>query len=259
MRDDFPQSVKDLLARRAAFRCSNPQCRQPTSGPSQAPRGASNIGEAAHITAASPGGPRYDESLTAEERQAPENGIWLCRSCAKMEDDDPITFPVELLREWKALAEARAGANLRRPSSYRRMAAGEFLDELSVGERLVVKELETEFGCELELNARVRGGDGWIHFDALAVRGEELVGVELQECSDRGFALWRVEHLVRFVENVHFERFQSMILFIAVLSTASPEKDREVKSDLNRILEAAPFETYLRMYRLHRLRAKYQT
>jgi hypothetical protein len=41
------------------------------------------VGEAAHISAAAPGGKRYDSSLTPEERRAPSNGIWLCELCAK--------------------------------------------------------------------------------------------------------------------------------------------------------------------------------
>lgn len=196
--------------------------------------------------------------MTAKERKAFENGIWLCGICAKLVDDDPVSFSVDLLREWKALAEERAAADLRKPSVYRQIAVGEFLDELSLGERLVVRELEAEFGCKLQLDARVRGADGWIRFDGLAVRGEQLVAVEVQESSARGFALWRVEHLLKFLQNVHFFRFESIVLFIAVLSTASLEKDQEVAADLNRVIKSAPFETRLRMYRLHELRAKYE-
>ena len=59
MRDDFKADVKDLLAKRVGMRCSNPNCRRPTSGPQDAPEKALNIGVAAHIAAASKGGPRY--------------------------------------------------------------------------------------------------------------------------------------------------------------------------------------------------------
>jgi putative transposase len=69
VRDDFTQAVKEQLAKRAGARCSNPQCRRPTSGPQSQPTGAVNIGVAAHISAAAPQGPRYDPKLTAEERQ----------------------------------------------------------------------------------------------------------------------------------------------------------------------------------------------
>jgi hypothetical protein len=67
-----------------------------------------NIGVAAHITAASPGGPRYDPNLSAEDRKSPDNGIWLCQSCAKLIDSDQQRYTVSLLREWKRLAEEAA-------------------------------------------------------------------------------------------------------------------------------------------------------
>ncbi len=55
-RDDFREETKLLLARRIGFRCSNPNCRQLTSGPTTDPKSAASIGVASHITAASPGG-----------------------------------------------------------------------------------------------------------------------------------------------------------------------------------------------------------
>jgi hypothetical protein len=52
---------------------------QTTSGPEADPSGAI-IGVAAHITAASPEGARYDPSLPPEQRRAADNGIWLSRT-----------------------------------------------------------------------------------------------------------------------------------------------------------------------------------
>jgi hypothetical protein len=46
------------------------------------------LGVAAHITAASPDGPRYDQNLSSEQRKSPDNGIWLCQNCAKLVDND---------------------------------------------------------------------------------------------------------------------------------------------------------------------------
>ena len=60
MRDDFDEKTKEILARRAGFRCSNPKCRKLTTGPQANPARTINIGVAAHIAAASPGGKRYD-------------------------------------------------------------------------------------------------------------------------------------------------------------------------------------------------------
>lgn len=107
-RDEFTGSTKLLLEHRVNGRCSNPDCRRPTRGPSSDSAKTVNVGDAAHITAASKGGARYDESLTSEHRREAENGIWLCKPCAKIVDNDPDRFPVKLLREWKRQAEDTA-------------------------------------------------------------------------------------------------------------------------------------------------------
>jgi hypothetical protein len=112
MSDDFSDSVKKTLAARAGHVCSNPECRVPTSGPQDDPGKAINLGVAAHITAASAGGPRYDPDLSHAERSAAPNGIWLCQKCAKLIDNDVIRFSVEVLRKWKVDAEAEARARL---------------------------------------------------------------------------------------------------------------------------------------------------
>lgn len=112
MRDDFPMAVKELLAKRVASECSSPGCGQVTIGPQVDPAGVVNLGVAAHITAASPGGPRYDPSLTEDERRSHTNGIWLCQTCAKLVDNDVLRYPADVLREWKVFAEGRAARNL---------------------------------------------------------------------------------------------------------------------------------------------------
>ncbi len=104
-RDDFTAAVKDSLADRVGNRCSNPDCGAPTSGPHAQPEKAVNLGVAAHITAAAPGGPRFDATLTQTQRAGALNGIWLCQICAKLIDNDVPRFPVELLRQWKGKAE----------------------------------------------------------------------------------------------------------------------------------------------------------
>jgi len=112
MRDDFSAATKELLARRVGFICSNPECRQATSGPQADPKGSVNIGVAAHISAASPGGPRYEADLTSEHRVDSSNGIWLCQTCAKLIDNDPIRFSRVVLEGWKRAAERSAAIAL---------------------------------------------------------------------------------------------------------------------------------------------------
>jgi hypothetical protein len=108
MRDDFSSETKDLLARRVGFRCSNPNCRKPTSGPQTDPKKSINVGVASHITTASLGGKRYNPNLTSEERKNPNNGIWLCQTCGKLVDNDEVRYTVELINKWKSLSEQAA-------------------------------------------------------------------------------------------------------------------------------------------------------
>jgi hypothetical protein len=116
-RDDFPEDVKRVLANRAANICSSPRCGATTSGPQEDPTKALNIGVAAHITAASPGGARYDADLTPEQRKDARNGIWLCQNCAKLVDNDDVQFPVEYLRAWKTMREIEARLNIGQTAS----------------------------------------------------------------------------------------------------------------------------------------------
>ena len=108
-RDEFSEATKNILKDRVAGRCSKPDCRIPTTGPkSDEANKVSKTGKAAHITAAASGGPRYDSSLTSEQRKSVENGIWLCSDHATEIDNDPQKYPVEVLNEWKRIAEKKA-------------------------------------------------------------------------------------------------------------------------------------------------------
>ena len=118
MRDDFTKKIKKILAERVGYRCSNPSCLKLTSGPQLILDVSLNIGVAAHITAASPSGPRYCQSLTKEERRSMYNGIWLCQNCGKLVDNDPNRYSPELLRDWKNKAEAKALAEIEGNKSF---------------------------------------------------------------------------------------------------------------------------------------------
>lgn len=115
-RDNFSKPTIRLLAERVAYRCSCPKCPNITIGPNQANIAAAvNLGEAAHIHAAAPGGPRYRADMTSTERQAISNGIWLCRVHARLIDSDPLSHPAELLLRWKREAETLAAERLSLP------------------------------------------------------------------------------------------------------------------------------------------------
>jgi hypothetical protein len=108
VRDDFKSRTKSAIATRVGGLCSNPDCGKLTTGPAHAEDKGVNVGVAAHITAASEGGPRFDWNLTTAERQRASNGIWLCQTCAHLVDADETGYPTELLREWKKKAEEYA-------------------------------------------------------------------------------------------------------------------------------------------------------
>src|SRR5262245_36576188 len=108
MRDEFTKATIELLARRVAYRCSNPSCSRPTMGPDNTGSSWVNVGVAAHITAASPGGPRFAPMLSSEERRSPLNGIWLCQTCSKLVDSDEARFSTDVLQNWKQRAELSA-------------------------------------------------------------------------------------------------------------------------------------------------------
>lgn len=135
------------MALRVSHLCSNPKCGKPTAGPQQDSTKAMNIGVAAHITAASPDGPRYDNSLTPEQRRHPDNGIWACQSCGRLIDNDKQRYTVHMLRQWKKDAEARALERLER--------SGFPLNLLTELERLddylTVDEVAKKLGVEKEI------------------------------------------------------------------------------------------------------------
>jgi hypothetical protein len=108
VRDNFTSATKEKLAKRAGYLCSNPYCRRLTIGAAQGHDGVLKVGVAAHITAASPGGPRYDPSLTREQRRDASNGIWMCQTHGDLVDGDDKHFTVKLLRGWKRDAELRS-------------------------------------------------------------------------------------------------------------------------------------------------------
>lgn len=108
-RDNFSAPVRRELGRRVNHRCCFPDCWKSTLGPSESdPNKSIDLGKGAHITAAAPGGPRYDPKMSAAERSSINNGIWLCSLHAELIDKDVEKFPTEQIREWKKVAEARA-------------------------------------------------------------------------------------------------------------------------------------------------------
>ena len=107
-RDEFTEKTKRQIARRAGWHCSDPSCRRLTIGANSDGTDEINLGVAAHICAAAPRGPRYDENQTPAQRKSAENGIWLCQLHGTAVDAKDSKHTRERLREWKAQAQKDA-------------------------------------------------------------------------------------------------------------------------------------------------------
>jgi hypothetical protein len=163
-RDDFSKGVREVLAYRAGFRCSKPDCRAPTAGPSSDSNKHGSIGIAAHITAASKGGPRYDPALSPEDRGSVSNGIWLCDTHAREVDRDYARFTSEILHTWKINAEEEARAMLGRPLTATGLdvvMAVSLQRDLNEGV-LVVGETNLPEGTKLSCQLRCQDADKYI-------------------------------------------------------------------------------------------------
>jgi hypothetical protein len=114
-RDNFSAKVIERLRARVSNRCSNPDCRVPTTAAGFRPHDVNSVGQAAHIHAAAPGGARYLSLMSRDERRSIENAIWLCAVCATKIDRDVKRYPSETLRLWKEKAEAHSIQELGRP------------------------------------------------------------------------------------------------------------------------------------------------
>lgn len=98
---DFNKNTIDTLAKRASFKCSNPDCRVATIGPNADPSKSTLIGEAAHILGARQNSKRYVQHMTDVARAEITNGIWLCRNCHKLVDTDENRYTSDVLYSWR--------------------------------------------------------------------------------------------------------------------------------------------------------------
>ena len=92
-RDEFTAHEKQTLAEKTDYKCCI--CDKKSTN-----------GQAAHISAAAEGGPRY-QHMSTEQRKSISNGIWLCRDCHFKVDNDPSKYNVDYLRAMKKKKEGR--------------------------------------------------------------------------------------------------------------------------------------------------------
>lgn len=111
-RDNFTARTKIQIAKRAGWTCSYPGCGRATVGANSSGDGEINLGVAAHICAAAPGGPRYDPEMDAVARSGVDNGLWLCQQHSVLIDAKEPAFTVERLRQWRDEAWATSWRRL---------------------------------------------------------------------------------------------------------------------------------------------------
>lgn len=108
-RVEFTEDTKNIIARRAAYRCCFPGCDKTLVGPSCDPSGVTILGQCAHIYAAKPDGPRGQHHLTDEQLKSPENGIYLCSEHHTVIDKktNEKRYPASTLLLFKELHEQK--------------------------------------------------------------------------------------------------------------------------------------------------------
>lgn len=198
-RDDFSEATKETLAKRVTYICSNPECRKMTVGPNSDKQKSTSIGVAAHIKAAAPGGKRYDATMTPAERSDISNGIWLCQSCSKLIDTDEEKYSVELLHQWKEVAEQHSEKGI---SSEGKLKFDIF--EAAV-EQILTDELEINVDADSTvLTRKMQGGK----FDGLSI----LHAKETKVCALKTIATLKTTASGRVFLNQIYDEVKSIIL-----------------------------------------------
>ncbi len=146
------------------------------------------------ITAASQGGARYALSLTPQQRQSPDNGIWLCQNCAKLIDNDPVRYPGSVIRAWKEQAEASALAELEGRTEPQPTDLSAEIDLSYEKER--IKSERHDYRLQVSLTNRGTEPLGAYHIDlqmpAVVVRGLEKQSPYVLTRSTREVAFFRL-------------------------------------------------------------------
>lgn len=98
----FKEKIAEMIAYRAAYICSNPECNTLTIGAAISdPKLKNKKGEAAHILGEKPGAARYEASPSIDV-DGVENGLWLCANCHTLVDKNKgMDYPAKDLFEWK--------------------------------------------------------------------------------------------------------------------------------------------------------------
>lgn len=237
MRDNFNKTTKQALGELVNFKCVRPACGRLTRGPSEDRGSVVNVGHAAHVTAVSKSGPRYDDTLTPEQRRAIDNGAHLCATCATLVDRDPDAYPPDKLKEWQRNGVELARRQLVQPVRYgvantasvnaevrnflqrcERFRVGH-IDEFTVFfERDLLPAHELLMACKWDYREPNGGGrfSGWQAGDTLHAQDSHAVNIQVEILSslaellahierpdygwyfDRDFSVYRIDGMANY-------------------------------------------------------------
>ncbi len=146
-----------ILWGRAAACCSFPGCNHDLVMDATETDDESLVGDIAHIVAESEDGPRGKSDVGPEERNEYPNLILLCKIHHKLVDDQPSTYTVEKLHEFKRAHEGKI-RSVHSPDDLAQQRA---------------KEVYASFVDEWEAMARIDGWKAWTSF-MLAANGPSI-------------------------------------------------------------------------------------
>lgn len=112
---DFSQKTIEHLAASTDYRCA--RCFIKTSYYDPADGKRKGHPRAAHIVAASPGGPRANSTYTIKQLKSAENGVHLCANCADVVDRIPENYPIAKLTSMQNKAVEKAQLSILQPGN----------------------------------------------------------------------------------------------------------------------------------------------
>ncbi len=171
-----PQGVLRTLYLRSGNHCAFPGCDQPLQS-----EDGGWAGEIAHIEAAAPGGPRFRQGMTDEERGAYANLLLVCATHHAVIDGNPSAWTVEMLRKLKADQEAhRAGGGVYLS----------YVQEDRIAADDIAHDLENR-GLSVRLDrADIDWGESWADHVRSTVQSTYTFGLIISQDSSRYAGHW---------------------------------------------------------------------
>ena len=104
---NYPSRTRRILDIRSLNQCAFPGCTSILVEPGIGEAGPAVVADTCHIYARRPGGKRWKEGLTEEERNSIDNLILLCKNHHAIVDSQPEVYTAEQLKRWKSEHEAK--------------------------------------------------------------------------------------------------------------------------------------------------------